>query len=339
MITYQLILKDLAGHTLGEVDKFTNLKYNTVLNRPGAAQFSISVYDPKALLITTGATELYIYRDGILVWGGIIDTDTGELSRSSDVVTFTAKGFFEYMKKWRTDEDISFALQDVGNIIKSLVDTFQARQNGNYGIFIGAHTTGIQHERNHLEFKSVYDEIVQLSEVINGFDFEVLPTKEFKFYIPSKGSDKSSSVIFEYKRNFELLQWANDAGDMINRPIVQGSGQGTIKARSFAGEDQNLQQIFKLREDVVSYYDVEDQELLDNKGVQTVLEKGRPKKEFKIRAIPGRDPLPGAVETGDYIRIKANEGRVQLADVVRVKQVQVAFTRGIEDIDYQFLYT
>src|SRR4051812_2600637 len=101
MIDYKIVIKDLSGNALAEIDRYKSLRYQHVLNREGDCSFGVSINDEKLTgnLMQLGQREVYIYRGSDIVWGGVLLNEQGGITGKDDVVTFRAKGFFWYFTK------------------------------------------------------------------------------------------------------------------------------------------------------------------------------------------------------------------------------------------------
>ena len=78
--TYTYYVADLlTGEIIGDLP-LTGVGFTRVLNAPGTFRGSLHTRDPRVLalaprrLTEPGRTALYVDRDGVLVWGGIIWT-------------------------------------------------------------------------------------------------------------------------------------------------------------------------------------------------------------------------------------------------------------------------
>lgn len=337
MTQHKIVIKTREGQTLGVIDKYENLRWKHVLNREGDASFEVVVDDPKSSLIATGNREAYIYRDDDIVFGGTIRLVDGELSRSSSTMKVNVLGFFELLQKARSPANKDYTATDQSNILWDLINTRQNRANGDMGITQGTLTTSIDRDRKAYEYKNIYEAIIQMSEVQDGVDFEVSQTKEFNTWWPWRGEDLSDSVILKYGKNIESIRFTQDSTDLVNYAIVLGGGLASSKKIEIR-QDTDLQASYGLQEDTVSYIDVEDDALIEAKGDIEIIQKGLPLREYEVVQTPGTRPEYDDVSVGDWIRISARRGVVQLEDRVRILTKTVRVQRGVEIISYTFQY-
>jgi hypothetical protein len=96
---YRYLVGDLLTGILREEMPFTGVKYNQVLNGPGAFAATIGLRHRKATRanLDPGRTTIYVERDGVLLWGGIL----WAARPSTDVakIDLTGEGFWSYFRR------------------------------------------------------------------------------------------------------------------------------------------------------------------------------------------------------------------------------------------------
>lgn len=337
---YKIVVKDSSGNLIGEFDRFSDLSFSRVLNREGSCSFSIPLEDIKTgnSFIQLGLYRVYIYRGIDLVWGGYMESYDGTIRPESTTMRILCKGFFNLLKSRYTDKLVTYTGIDAGAIAWDLIADSAAKTNGTLPITQGTIQSSVNRDRTY-EFKQIYEAIIQLSEVKNGFDFEFTPGGLFNVHYPFKGADKSQSHIFQLGRNIDRIRYVNTVENMCNEAIVIGSYVGD--AMVYADRSNtDLQASYKLWQKVISYKDVEGQSYLDARGDDELLQFGLPRREYEVFQSHGSDPDWPLVEVGDYVTLDATSGFVQIADVVRVKEITVNVSAGgLESVSYNFMYT
>ncbi len=336
MTNYEIQIKDLDGNVKGVFTNFTGLEFSHTLNREGYCKFTVSLSDDKVdgNMIQVGKREVYVYREGTRVWGGIMTMVDGSLTPNQDNMTVYAKGFMEYFKARYTDDSRIFSATDAGAIAWTLIDESQTLTNGDFGITEGTIETSVNRDRTY-EYKNIYDAIVQLSEVQNGFDFEITAAKEFNVYYPQRGDDLSDSQIFKWGKNIkEVKRFLHDFSEPVNEVTVLGTGLATAtRTASQSKTDYNLRQL------IYPYKDVEGVSFLEAKGDEILNRFARPNREYEIVQIPESYPTYGVVQMGDWVRIEVAYGNyLEIADVVRINQMIINVDKGLETITYNFQY-
>lgn len=336
MTDYEIQIKDLDGNIKGVFTNFQSLKFSHTLNREGYCRFTISLSDPKVdgNMIQIGKREVYVYREGTRVWGGILTMVEGALTSNNDMMTVYAKGFMEYFKARYTDDSRIFTSTDAGEIAWTLIDESQSLTNGSFGITEGTIETSVDRDRTY-EYKNIYDAIVQLSEVNNGFDFEITAAKEFNVYYPMRGDDLSDSQILKWGKNIkEVKKFVHEFTEPVNEVTVLGTGLAVeTRTDSQSKTDYNLRQL------IYPYKEVEGASFLQAKGDE-ILNKGKvPRREYEIVQIPESYPTYGVLQMGDWVRVEVSHGSyLEIADVIRINQMIINVEKGKETITYNFQY-
>jgi len=205
-----------------------------------------------------------------------------------------------------------------------------------FGITIGTIQTSVNRNRTY-EYKCLYDAISELADVLYGFDFEVTDNKQFNVYYPSKGTDKSDNIIFEFGTNIDKIDFAQDFTEPANEVLVLGNGSGTAMVTSTV-TDTNMRGQYKLRKAINSQKDVDDESYLEAVGQKQLNTYAYVVRQYKVTQKANTSPEYGDLSVGDWIRIRVNHGYLQIEDVVRIKTIQVDVESGKETIKYLFDY-
>jgi hypothetical protein len=184
-----LLLNRATMQKIGEFTQFSSASYSKRLNSAGSASISCSLEDPVSQAIVPLATVLAFERNGHIVWSGpIINRDDSLPNRS---VSAQAVGFFDVlMKRVFRQNRTAFTNVDAGQIAQAIIS--EANAQSPTGITITSIDTTVPRTRTYSRFSSMGQAIVELSQVENGFDFEVVGT-EFRVYA-NQGVDRSASA-------------------------------------------------------------------------------------------------------------------------------------------------
>lgn len=188
--SWTIILRDRAtGNAVGEFIQYANASYTKRLNSAGSAAATISLDDPICYLIEPLATVLEFRRNGALVWSGpIVSREDNMPSRS---VTIQATGYFDVLNhRVLREERVVFTDVDAGQIAAALLS--KTNTNSPTGISLASVETTATRTRTYKRFASVGGIISDLSQIENGFDFEVLGTEMRIFR--QQGIDRSASA-------------------------------------------------------------------------------------------------------------------------------------------------
>lgn len=140
--------------------------------------------------------ELGLFRDGVLRQRGPIVSWQIE----GNTLVLQARGIPYYLRYMVIVADVSYN-QDQALIVKSLIDTFQARSYGNYGIVTTSLTShGVTRERDYKrsELINIAQEIHALGEADDGYDVDInYTTRALTLHNPQKGVDRTGEVILD----------------------------------------------------------------------------------------------------------------------------------------------
>ena len=217
-----------GGERIGEypADK---IKYGFRFNRPGAISFELPLGHPKTVRadIEEGVHEVGIEREGTVVWVGPILTVKEDYRGKT--LACGGEGLMAYLRRMHITDTLTFTVgvDDQFDIARALIEHHQDKTDGNFGIDTTATTTsGRKRDRTYqvAAQKNVYDAVVELSEVDDGFDFNFNPdTRGFDLSYPKRGQ-RRTDIVFD-DRNIRQFDRQRDA-----------TGQGSEVLGKF-GED------------------------------------------------------------------------------------------------------
>jgi hypothetical protein len=180
--TYRYLFVDLLSNTIiGELP-LTDVSFTQQLNQPGVFQGHLLLsgvnankynVDPSTIPAFCG---LYVDRDGILVWGGVIWGRT--YNSNSQTLTFSAQEWISYFEHRRVTQDVEFTNIDQLVIAKTLIEDAQTVPYGDIGVgynSAGQTTSGVLVNRTYYnyELKNVFQAVQDLSRQGDGFDFSI----------------------------------------------------------------------------------------------------------------------------------------------------------------------
>jgi hypothetical protein len=269
---------------------------------------------------------LYVDRDGILVWGGVIWGRT--YNSEEQTLYITAREWISYFERRRITQTVDFAGIDQLVVAKTLIEDAQAIAYGDIGIgynSAGQTTSGILIDRvyYYYELKNVFQAIQDLSRQSDGFDFDIeieydpitdLPTKYFNTYYPRSGLVYSvgdiNVPVFEFPAgNMVEYEYPEDGSTAANTIYAVGAGSNEGKLLATAQHPSIFAEGWALLEDQVTYSDVTDQTVLDNLAMGAVNAFVIPPITMKIVVPAYVDPVFGTYEVGDDARIMITDDR------------------------------
>jgi len=297
------------GSLLAELSGRAKNKSITIQrNRAGFASFTMDIYDfekycrnigvhPRSI-IGIGSNEMKVRRLNRYLFGGQIqyyDTSLGD----NNEITIRAVGYFDLFKDRYTSANKLFTATDAGQIGWGLINDSQTLTNGTFGITMGTIQSSVNRDRLY-EYKNVRDAIIQLSEVINGFDFEITHDKIFNVYYPRQGSI-IDVFRFEYPGlNIKKIRPMIDGSSLVNEVIARGQGIGSGQLIVIRN-DTAAQATYKLRQRVADFSDISLSDTLTQHADDTVASEKEPVTQIEITIDGNQAPAVGSYWVGDYV--------------------------------------
>lgn len=332
---YRYLFADLITNDILAELPLTNVQFTQALNTPGSFSGTILGSDVnEAGYDITGSTipartAIYVDRDGVLIWGGIIwlrtwDSDTQHFS-------FSAREFGSYFERRRITGDfmegnqaLVYDGQDQLFVAQDLLFLAQQQTGGDIGIVIPDNISGVDITRVYYdyEFKDVWGAIKDLSNQQDGFDFNIdvaydsnlEPRKYAQTAYPQRGtpyvSTDPAAFVFEFPGNIVAYEWPDDGSVVAN--TMYGIGPNSNEAKIRAVANSPVDQIaagYPLLEDTVSYTDQYDPTLLYQQTLGETTAKQVPVVTPKIVVPAYINPVLGSYKTGDECLLRITDDR------------------------------
>lgn len=323
MTTYRYLFADLRTNQIIAELPLTGVNATQQLNSAGTATghlllSGLNAAGANVLTATTPARNaLYIDRDGVLVWGGIVwnrayNSDTQQL-------TITAREFESYFERRRITTTQVFSNQDQFTVVNTLVNNMQAVTGGDIGIVVPSVTSGtlVTKVFYQYEYKSVMSAIQDLSRATTGFDFTIQvaydangnPTKTLSLNAPRSGyvyssTDPNAFVLQFPAGNVISYEYPEEGASTANTLYAIGMGYSDGKFLATATDPNAvLSQGWPVLEDTVSYSDVYNQSLLNTLAAGKLAAVATPPVVVKVTVPPYVDPVFGSYKVGDDMRL------------------------------------
>jgi len=176
---YRYLFADLITNDILAEMPLTNVSFTQALNTPGSFSESILGSDARELgYDITGSTEpartaLYVDRDGVLIWGGVIWLRTW--NSDTQHFDFTAREFGSYFERRRIAETLVYDAQDQLFVAQDLLTLAQTVPGGDIGVVVPNNVSGVDVTRVYYDYelKDVWGAIKDLSNQQDGFDFNI----------------------------------------------------------------------------------------------------------------------------------------------------------------------
>jgi hypothetical protein len=340
---YELIIKDKVGNTLASLSGATDRWWGKELNKPGSAGFSLSPLDRQltADLIRPGQKELFIYRGGVLVWGGEIQTRRTDVGgQDAGTIAVTAKGFLALMG-YKVIGTIAsprtFSNEDLSTIADTIRSETQTGTNEDLGVEAGALATSRDGDRTY-KYENARQALEGLSNsrVIDGIDIDVDANKQLSASYPGKGHDLED-VVFEWGVNITSYSYIDDATELANRIVVVGKENGASTPVVVRDGPTFLQEDYGVRVDVISRSGVTDTTTLAEWGDKELEKRQQGRQILGLRTKGNQAPLLGSYDVGDRVRVRIKYGIDDIDGLYRITAINVRITdTDEEDVELQF---
>jgi hypothetical protein len=322
----------LTNQILAELP-LTGVNFSQVLNGSGALQGSVlltglSDADNAATATVPGRNAVYVERNGVIVWGGVIWFRSYESNNQH--IALSCSEFESYFNRRRITITREFENVDQLTIAQTLMSDAQSVANGNLGIVIPTNTSGVLISRTYYPYeqKTVLSAIQDLSKAgtgipaQTGFDFSIDCAYDSDYNIvktlnlgyPRYGTAYSSTSttvpVFEFPAGNVVEYAYNEDGSLLaNTVYATGAGYNEGKLIYSASNSTVLAQGWPLLEDVSSYTDITDPVVVQNLAVGQVAAVSLPPTTLKIVVNPSIDPLLETYKVGDDARVRIADAR------------------------------
>jgi len=332
---YEVELTQLTvngGATIIASVPFDDLQYGFTIDGPNWAEMVIDAWKPEATVanFTEGEREVYIRRDGELVWAGYLWSAEG--STSDMTVRLSCSGWASMLDHRLIDNDKLFTDEDQFDIAWELIDFTQNKTDGNLGFTRGPEPdSGVDRTIKYRfwERRVIGEVIRELAEMNNGFDFDIAPNKVFHMYHPRRGVLLGTTL--ELDVNMNTIQQLRDASEVASE--VHGIGGGEGKATCIAVvSDATALADYGLRQTAEEFGDIKHFNTMTQKTTRFLNQHKRSTRQPQISlAVVGAAPEVGTYSVGDKASLLANAGYFNISGEFRISAYEVHLDQtGVE---------
>lgn len=343
--TYRYLFANLLTNEIIAELPLTGVTFTQQLNQAGTLQGHLLLSGMQTPQFNVNdstipaKTALYVDRNGILVWGGVIWGRT--YNSQSQTLSINAREFESYFERRRITQTVAFNNIDQLVIARTLIDNAQAAPYGDIGVITGAETSGILVDRvyYYYELKGVYPAIQDLSRAQDGFDFNIEvsydpiteePIKTLTLGYPRSGvvydvNDPAAFVFIFPAGNIVEYEYPEDGPIAANTVYALGAGSNDGKLIEVAQDTTKFADGWALLEEQANYSDVTDATLLQQLATGQVNAVSYPPTVIKIIVPAYVTPEFGTYEIGDDARLIITDERFPntLDEVYRIVALSV----------------
>lgn len=326
--TYRYLFADLLTNTIiGELP-LTGVSFGSQLNQAGTFQghLLLSGIDTTGFNVANSTIParcaVYVDRNGVLVWGGIVWSRSYQ--SSSQVLSLQAREFESYFEKRRITSEQVFNNVDQLSITQNLISAAQGVPFGNIGVQVGVETSGVLVSRIYYDYekKTYYSALQDLSRAENGFDFNIdvfydgsgAPTKALNLGFPRIGTPYSatnpSAFLFEFPAgNVVEYEYPEDGSIVANTIYALGAGSNEGKLSATFQDTATLNTGYALFEEQANYSDVTDAAYLAELAEGQVKAVAIAPTIIKLVVPAFVVPTFGSYAIGDSVRLRITDER------------------------------
>ena len=356
MANYRFLIADLLTDEIEAELPVESAGFTHVLNGPGTLTASIRLgaetdreaptetagvletFTPPAPDVRAGAHAIYVERDSVIVWGGVVWTYDADVA--SNTGRIGAEGFFSLLRGRVLEADYSATSKDQGLIVQELIDEVQGYTEGDHLIDTTTIDTATSITRTvgweAWERKDVGQAIEELANTRDGFDFRIRcrwgttsPVREFLIDYPATG--RPTAHVLELGKNLELLRLTEDATTLASKIFVRGSGSGSTVTTTTV---HNTGTGYVRRDLVASADDTSDTGVLGDIA-QRYADRGAAVTRIPFVSIyPDQSPRVGSFTVGDIVEVRGIYGSINFGGNYRITGWSVSIDiSGQEKID------
>ncbi len=278
------------------------VKYGFRHNRPGAISFTLPLDHEKTIQanIEEGVHEVVVEREGTVAFVGPVLTVKED--DQANTLGIGGEGLMAHLRRMHVTDLLSFSVStdDQFDIARGLIEHHQNKGGGNFGIDTTAVTTsGRKRDRTYLREaqKNIYDAIVELSEVDDGFDFDFNPLdRKFDLFYPRRGR-RRTDIVFD-RRNIRRFERSRDATGQGSHIIGQFADELIVTA-----QDSGAVAKYGLTQRIITHKDVS----VVATATDHVTDAARVWKDVPnliVLTVNTTDPQVFTYEPGDEVKVK-----------------------------------
>ena len=318
-----------GGRVEGEAREWRDLSISLRVDDACDAALTIAGRSMDAALVTELATDLLVYRGTQLMFRGRITTAEDQLDTERHSVAIKAtdyRGLLDRRMVWDSDP-VSFTQVPQAEIAWALINQSQSRPGGDLGITRGNIPQDRPRDRLFEAGQVVGGLIDGLSELIDGFDWEVTPELAFNVWHPWRGTTKAT--VLDYGGTVATLDRRSASGDFANvvRAVgAEGTAPVTVVADGASSDQRGLW------ETSVGDPDLLLQSTVADRAAGLLAERGTTRDVYTVELVPQCYGELVTPEPGDSYTLVVRSGRLDIQTTVRVTEVAFDATEDGDEI-------
>lgn len=275
----------------------------------------------RLLNVALNPTEVWLYRDGVLVAAGFV---AGHQNQGG-TLSVTAPGLLGYLAFMVVHTDLTYTGIDQTLIGKDLVDQWQSLSYGNFGIDTsGVTASGVTRDRTYrvAEQHQVLQRLNELGAAADGFDVDLDPaTRELLLTYPQQGTDLSAAVVLDGRNITDAgVVVSIAAGDLASEAYGTG-GSADAAAITSVQSNTTLRAAFGRCAVSGSFDGVTQQTTLDQHTLAMLDARDQQLFVPGPGLVPVADADVGSFDIGDQVTYAFDAGLGEQSGVFRVSEL------------------
>lgn len=347
-VKYMFVIKNASGN-LYEFERCTNRAWEWYENDVGRCRFFIPYNDLKLSTTSvpeTAFTEILIYRDGSLVWQGVLQIIEDVL----DGAWVYGETYMAALGWYSARYNQEYSAQNISSIVTNEYDNIETRtsnfltakitQGTIENPYISGTTNALTITRTlfHENFLQLLKQLVLTSQAEmtsswaqnTVFNISFSATTPTFTFLRNVGSNKSD-IIFELNSEIVDFNMPRDLRGIVGytKGLAIASGPTILNSEQTVAA---VNTAYYRREFYPFFNNVTAQADLDNRSKNFLYERQDPRRDIKIRLAAGLVPFDG-YSMGDSIKVRINRGRVVIDEFRRVIGMEVKIDdTGVEQV-------
>lgn len=351
MARYSIEVWHKDGYPLGDISSFvTNFSWQKTLNDAESLNISIDMARFSQYLtdvgyanrpyefLEIGRSDIRIKRNGKYILGANVAQIGYTANNTSVTMALACYGYLNYYKyRYYTG---NYTQWNQADILNDVIIKCNAKPGGNYGVTRGdTFGTATKRDRSY-ELKEVKSLFTQMSEVLNGVDFEFTPDKKLNIWNTAsacKGVYRPD-VVLEYPRNIKGFNFYRTGSNVGNHVIAVGKAPSEGDKPIVEVSDTDSENYLFRREKMVTYNSVSDENTL-TQHANAVLHYTKDIIETPNITVGDNVLDLSELNTGDTIKVNMR-GDIALQNVTgdyRIKSIQCKVDQNMaEEVSLKF---
>jgi hypothetical protein len=269
MAVYRWLAYDLRSNVALQELPLSVRQYGGALNEAGRFSGQIPLDPSQASYISSATiperTIIFVERDGVII------PDSGyiiwrRVRTPGGAMQIDGLGIASLLRRNRIVADLTYTTTDQFTIAQGIVNHLQSQAGANFGITVGATTSGVTRTRkyNGYERKNVGDALDELAACFNGFDWAIdcawgvsSPSKTLTLSYPRRGRIAGTTgVIFSTGKNIIDYTFTEDGSRSARAVDIFGSGDGKDMKVSTAVATALLDEGYPLTTETLAFKDI-----------------------------------------------------------------------------------